>query len=233
MPMELSVMLSARRSASNDSMPSMTSAVVPPSRSQNASKSSRYALYSVLRSTSMFISSRSSDVRCSGAWRSLWEGLCVVWETGPGGNPGGPRHMPGPALCRTPPPTPSSPFSPTRACPLTGEVGRQRRVHEHQAVQVTHVLGHGQRGNRIKHAQRVALVQQLLCVALVQCARHDQHHVVNHVAVRAVVQELAQWLRRLCLGFLGGRGGSCLWSPWRQLSIPSLPRGPAAPSTKP
>ncbi len=41
----------------------MTSAVAPPRRRQKAAKSSRYALYSVLRMISMFISSRSSAAR--------------------------------------------------------------------------------------------------------------------------------------------------------------------------
>jgi hypothetical protein len=42
------------------------------------------------------------------------------------------------------------------------EVGGQRGVHQHQAEQVAHVLRHCQAGNRVKHAQRVALLQQLL-----------------------------------------------------------------------
>mmetsp|Transcript_27512 Transcript_27512/g.70028 ORF Transcript_27512/g.70028 Transcript_27512/m.70028 type:complete len:318 (-) Transcript_27512:443-1396(-) len=49
---------------------------------------------------------------------------------------------------------------------VLAEVGRQRRVHQHQAVQLAHVLRHRQRGDRVKHAQRVALVQQLLHIAL-------------------------------------------------------------------
>lgn len=43
-----------------------------------------------------------------------------------------------------------------------GEVGGEGCVDEDQAVQLAHVGGHRQRGNGVKHAQRVALVQQLL-----------------------------------------------------------------------
>lgn len=42
------------------------------------------------------------------------------------------------------------------------KVGCQRRVDQNQPVQLTHVGCHCKRGNAVKHAQRVALVQQLL-----------------------------------------------------------------------
>ena len=52
-----------------------------------------------------------------------------------------------------------------------GEVGRERGVHEHQAVQLAHVGRDRQRRNRVEHAQRVALVQQLLRQAIFKYVR--------------------------------------------------------------
>ena len=45
--------------------------------------------------------------------------------------------------------------------------------------------------------QRMTLVQQLPHVPLVQRPRDYEHHVVDHVAVRAVVEELGQGLVRV------------------------------------
>ena len=55
----------ARRSASNARISAITSPVSPPTFWQKAWKSSKYALYSVLRITSTFISSSSSAAKQS------------------------------------------------------------------------------------------------------------------------------------------------------------------------
>lgn len=47
-------------------------------------------------------------------------------------------------------------------CEVLTEVRGQWGVNQHQAVQLTHVLRNCQSGNAVKHAQRVALVQELL-----------------------------------------------------------------------
>lgn len=60
-PSELIVMATARRSASKSSRSPISAAVAPPWDEHSCAKSSRYALYSVARITSMFISSKSSD----------------------------------------------------------------------------------------------------------------------------------------------------------------------------
>lgn len=77
----------------------------------------------------------------------------------------------------------------------TGKVGRQGRVHEDEAEEVLHVLRDGEGGDGVKDAQRVRLVQEVLNVPLVQAARDDEHHVVDHVAVGAVLQKGGQRLR--------------------------------------
>lgn len=82
---------------------------------------------------------------------------------------GGGRHSSN-QPCMRPLPQPNVCLTSSAACrrsasqrpPHLGEVGRQRRVHEHQAEQLAHVLRDGQRGDAVKHTQRVALVQQLL-----------------------------------------------------------------------
>ena len=65
----------------------------------------------------------------------------------------------------TPPPTTPVPRPPA---PPTREVGGERGVDEHQAVQVPHVLGHRERPDRVKHPQRVALFEELADVSLVE-----------------------------------------------------------------
>mmetsp|Transcript_43854 Transcript_43854/g.83747 ORF Transcript_43854/g.83747 Transcript_43854/m.83747 type:complete len:261 (-) Transcript_43854:392-1174(-) len=78
-----------------------------------------------------------------------------------------------------------------------GKVSCQRRIDEHILVQLTHVLCYCQGSDGVKDAQRVTVVQQFLHVALVQRARDNQHHIVDHVPVREVVQEGGQRLGRL------------------------------------
>jgi hypothetical protein len=79
------------------------------------------------------------------------------------------------------------------------EVGRERRVDEHEAVDLGDVLGEREagHGDRVEEAERVALGEQVLDRALVQRAGDDQHDVVDHVAVADVLEELLERLGRL------------------------------------
>mmetsp|Transcript_37101 Transcript_37101/g.98357 ORF Transcript_37101/g.98357 Transcript_37101/m.98357 type:complete len:515 (-) Transcript_37101:53-1597(-) len=69
------------------------------------------------------------------------------------------------------------------------EVGTEWRVYQDQLIELGRGVGRAEHRHRIKHAERVALLEQLGGVAVVVCARDHQHHVVDHVPVRDVVHE--------------------------------------------
>ena len=47
-------------------------------------------------------------------------------------------------------------------CEGHGEVRSQRRVNQHQPIELTHIRRHSQRCNAVKHPQWMTLLQQLL-----------------------------------------------------------------------
>lgn len=79
------------------------------------------------------------------------------------------------------------------------EVLGQRGVDQDRLVQGVQVRRDGQGGQRVEPPERVALLQDLALVPVVDRARDDQEDVVDHVAVRDVLHELGQRVRGLRL----------------------------------
>mmetsp|Transcript_14135 Transcript_14135/g.40039 ORF Transcript_14135/g.40039 Transcript_14135/m.40039 type:complete len:427 (+) Transcript_14135:1580-2860(+) len=82
------------------------------------------------------------------------------------------------------------------------EVLGEGRVDQHQLVELLHVRGHRQRSDGIKHAEGVALVQQLRRVLVVEAARYDEHDVVDHMGYPAHLKKRIQGTLRLALEVL-------------------------------
>mmetsp|Transcript_10815 Transcript_10815/g.33045 ORF Transcript_10815/g.33045 Transcript_10815/m.33045 type:complete len:211 (+) Transcript_10815:356-988(+) len=68
----------------------------------------------------------------------------------------------------------------------------ERRVDEDELVELLHVRSDRQRRELVKHPQRVALLQELWGVLVVQAAADDENDVVDHVRYPAHLQELVQ-----------------------------------------
>lgn len=77
------------------------------------------------------------------------------------------------------------------------EVGGQWGVHKHRVVQRLDVGGHRQSGQRVEPTKRVASLQQLRVVSVVESSCDKQSHVINHVAVGDVVHEFGHGLHGL------------------------------------
>ena len=59
----------------------------------------------------------------------------------------------------------------------------KRRLDQHRLIELLHVRRHAQGRHRVKDAERMASVEQLARVALVQRPERQQDDVVNHVGV--------------------------------------------------
>jgi len=69
------------------------------------------------------------------------------------------------------------------------EVTRQRRLNQNRIVQLLDVRGNAENRECLEPAQRVASLQELSCVALVQGPRDKQRDVIDHVAVGEELEE--------------------------------------------
>jgi hypothetical protein len=128
--------------------------------------------------------------------------------------------------CRAMPRHPTPPVPPSKLAPCTSlptcKIGRQRGVHQHEAIQVPHVLCHRQRGQRIKHAQRVALIQQLLQKTAALSLSASSGRVRGSQDGPAIATAWAAFVLPCCERFEGCFGGAVQ----RGLASPPLPHFP-------
>ena len=75
----------------------------------------------------------------------------------------------------------------------------ERRVYQDGVEELLRVLNVDDRLHLGEDAERVALLEQVGELAVLPPPQQHQRHVVNHVAVRDVVEEGGEWLRRLRL----------------------------------
>ena len=77
------------------------------------------------------------------------------------------------------------------------DVGAEGRVDEDGLVDLRHVVARSDRPDGLEHAERMALLEQLVEISLVERTDDDEDDVVDHVPVCDVVKEGRKWLDRI------------------------------------